>query len=163
MPRSLCLLLTLAALAAALTACGQASRVADTWQPATTATLSSDMPGEGDPALDGTEWVLESLRGHPVRRSGITLWFDDGMAGGEGGCNRYHLPYSGGEGELHWGDDSSFTAMYCDPPRLMQMETDCSIALSEVARYRKTGRRLELLDVEGGTVLTFVRPKAPLP
>ena len=153
------LFVMLVALAAALAACGGQAGPAGPPIPPENAPS-----GQGDPALDGTEWALESIRGRPIRRSGITLRFSEGRISGQAGCNRYGgVPYAGSEGRLAWNHDTLKTAKYCLPRRIMDLEDAYNSALVDAERYRKTDERLELLNAEGETILTFTRPKGALP
>jgi heat shock protein HslJ len=73
--------------------------------------------------LEGSEWVLTSLNGEtPLQGplitpqgTQITLAFEDGVAGGFGGCNAYGGPYTSDRDALSM-DEIASTAQDCLVP-----------------------------------------------
>lgn len=113
-------------------------------------------------SLEGTAWVLQSLRGQsPLAGTTITLDFAAEL-GGRAGCNHYGGSYTAAGDRLTLGM-LYMTEMYCpDPAGVMEQESAYLEALSTVARYRLAGGRLELLDDAGQVVLSFA-PAPPPP
>jgi heat shock protein HslJ len=114
-------------------------------------------------SLEGTSWVLQTLRGQAlVAGTTITLDFDSDEVGGTAGCNQYGGSYTVAGDQLTLGM-LFMTEMYCmDPDGVMAQESDYLEALATVARYRMAGERLELLDSDGQVVLSFT-PAPPAP
>jgi heat shock protein HslJ len=121
---------------------------------------SPQEPGEEpQPAIVGTQWVLTSLRGSsPIAGSEVTLLFEQGSAGGSGGCNSYGAEYMRTDPNQLNFHTIIQTEMACmEPQGVMQQETDYLSTLSETSAYRVNGDTLELLNADGQTILTFAR------
>lgn len=122
-----------------------------------------------DAGLTGGEWVLLSLRGEaPLAgvRGTLRVETEGGEPGMIGGarvrgialCNSYG-------GELRTAADGVFdvaeiesTEEYCDEPEgVMDQESAFLEALRDAAAYRLDEDRLQLLDSNGETTLTFER------
>ena len=111
------------------------------------------------PTLAGTRWVLVALgatnvaAGTTAREPFITLADNiERRISGSGGCNAMFGSYA------LTGDALAFSAigatkMACD--RGMDTESSFFSALSRVARWRITGRQLELTDATGTVVARF--------
>jgi heat shock protein HslJ len=119
--------------------------------------------GEPLPDLEGTEWVLTSLRGEsPAEGAAVTLaFFPDQYLEGDAGCNSYGADYvaSGSEFEI---PVIHRTNSACDlPDSVMQQEAVYFEALESIAAYRAVADRLEFDDAEGETILIFARKLPP--
>jgi len=126
--------------------------------PDATATPSSEN------ALEGTEWVLTSLRGESLLEgTHITLSFEDKWLSGFAGCNAYGGgPDSGGYVAADDGTltlpQLAITVMACPSPEgVMEQEQAYVEALRSAASYRLADGRLEIQDAAGETILVFVR------
>lgn len=108
-------------------------------------------------SLDGTEWVLSSLRGKPpIAQSNVTLKFERTSAGGYGGCNRYGGEVTAADGKFNLGLLSS-TSRGCLQPGVSDQERAYLKTLGEVITYEMVGDRLIVRDRAGKDVLTFTR------
>lgn len=111
-------------------------------------------------------WQLERLHGEvltPPDRKEVTATLalsPDGEASGDGGCNRFSVPYEHRNGDLSFGTITA-TKMAC--PDVMDIERGFFEALNETRRYRLEDGRLELLDGGGATlaVLQAIEPPGP--
>jgi heat shock protein HslJ len=126
--------------------------------PDATATPSSEN------ALEGTEWVLTSLRGKPLLEgTHITLSFEDKWLSGFAGCNAYGGgPDSGGYAVADDGTltlpQLAITVMACPSPEgVMEQEQAYVEALRSTASYRLADGHLEIRDAAGETILVFAR------
>jgi heat shock protein HslJ len=127
-----------------------------------TATEAPTVQAEPLPDLEGTEWVLTSLRGEdPVEGAAVTLaFFPDQYLEGDAGCNSYGADYvvSGSEFDIPVIHRTSFA---CDlPDSAMQQEAAFFEALGSIAVYRAVADRLVFDNAEGETILAFA-PKLP--
>ncbi len=111
------------------------------------------------PDLVGSEWILAELNGAGLLPgTNITLSFDEGSAGGFGGCNAY-----GGSYEKAGGGALSFSTMemtlqFClEPQGVMEQEEAYLAALQKAAAYRAVGDRLEIEDGEGELLLVLLQ------
>lgn len=108
--------------------------------------------------LNRTGWVLASLRGkRPVGGTDVTLGFVNGQVSGSSGCNSYSADYIADDGALDIGDEIMHTLVACDPVRLMDQEGSYLKALQEATSYRVVGRRLEIRNSNGDTILILVK------
>lgn len=112
--------------------------------------------------LDGTEWVLETLRGKPlVEGSNITLDFGEyhhDRFNGYSGCNWYGAGYLATDTTFSVVDGVESTDMLCNTPvGVMEQEEAYGSALGNVTTYRVTGDRLEMADEGGDTLLVFAK------
>jgi len=130
--------------------------------PATNATVVNNNGdgenGNGDATseLNGTSWTLVSLEGESiVGDTDLTLMFDDGVAGGAGGCNQFGGVYEASGSDLTFSDIVS-TLIACEDQDLMDQETAYLSALQEVTGYQMTDDdRLVLQDAAGNALLEF--------
>ncbi len=108
--------------------------------------------------LEGSEWVLSSVNGEtPLQGTQITLAFEDGVAGGFGGCNAYGGQYTRDGADLSI-DEIASTAQAClEPEGVMEQEAAYMDTLSRVASYQVADGRLELLDDAGEVRLVYTR------
>jgi heat shock protein HslJ len=155
------MIVVLLALGTLLGACGSSENPDPTNTPARSHATAT--PGS-EHLLEGTEWMLASLRGQsPLEGSQITLAFKDGGLGGFAGCNAYGGgPDSGryitaGDGSLTI-PEIAITAMAClSPQGIMEQEQAYVEALRRAAIYRLADSRLEIQDASGETILIFAR------
>lgn len=120
-------------------------------------------PAEVTPALDGTEWVLESIDGAPlVEGTNVTLEFGDGRYNGYSGCNFYGGEYSSNETTLRFLSGPT-TAIGCNGP-ILQQEERYSRAFgydTEVGYHVSTGR-LELSGADDTRLVFVEQPQLPM-
>ena len=117
------------------------------------------LPAVVDPALEDTEWSLESLNGgRLLDGSRITLNLGGEGFGGYSGCNNYGGKYGAADGGALRFGSFAVTAMACSTPEgVMEQEQAYVSALSQASTYRLQGTRLEIQDAAGRTVLVFAR------
>ena len=110
----------------------------------------------GTAALEG-EWTLLTLNGASLLPdSTINATFEDGQVSGHSGCNSYGGPYTSTGSRLHFGM-VAMTMMACLDEDVMAQEQAYAEALSNVAKFRLDGDRLELLDKSGAAILVYAR------
>jgi len=139
-----------------LAACGPAPTSAPdttTAEPRSTATPKASVP------LEGTEWVLASLRGHnPVAGSLLTLaFFEDKYMEGSAGCNTFGVDYAITGQEFHTATIHRTNFECEDPPGIMPQDQAFFEALASIAAYRATEDRLVFDDAAGETILVYAR------
>lgn len=107
-------------------------------------------------SLEG-EWTLLTLNGAPLLPdSTINATFEDGQISGHSGCNSYGGPYTSTGSRLRFGM-VAMTMMACLDEDVMAQEQAYAEALSNVAKFRLEGDRLELLDKSGTAILVYAR------
>ena len=107
------------------------------------------------PSLEGTAWILKTLRGRtPSVAATATLRFDGGRAQGTDGCNRYSAPVAVEGANITIGPRAATTNMAC-PPDIMKQADGFMAALTSAARYRVSGGELRLLGGDGVLLATF--------
>lgn len=125
---------------------------------------------EVDPGLAGGEWVLVSLHGEaPISGVRTTLHFEtsedaqpgtilDATIGGNTGCNNYGGEIRAAAGGVFSVPEIASNAEGCNEPEgVMEHERGFLEALRNAAGYRLEGDRLQLLNGDGETTLTFER------
>lgn len=127
---------------------------------------ASDAPGSPSaaaPALVGTSWVLDALKGAPpVKDSTVTASVDsNGSVSGSGGCNRYRAKFTVTEGNLRLDAPPVSTMMACDDA-VMAQEAAFLTALEGVRSFEVKGQRLTLHDESGTTILGFTAASSEL-
>jgi putative lipoprotein len=114
--------------------------------------------------LEGTRWVVRELNGKPVPASlpqepHLIFQADSRRVSGSGGCNRLT---GGFERD---GDRLDFSAIARTGAACIGggMDTDDAMAagLGRVRRVRLSGRRLDLLDEAGATLITLEAASTP--
>jgi heat shock protein HslJ len=111
-------------------------------------------------ALVGSRWRLWEIEGGAVPAD-AGAWVEIGPEGigGTSGCNRFGMRYSSkpanGKADGVKVGDLLQTQILCVEPTLTR-ENRMFGALREVARLRRTGTRLEVLDRQGRAALSFV-------
>ena len=104
-----------------------------------------------------TEWSVVTIDGKslPTKRE-ATLSFDDtGRAGGTSGCNRFNGAVDNKEGGLSFGL-MAVTQMAC-PADMGAQEKAFFAALGRVQGFSMGAEVLDLLDVDGNTVMQLVQ------
>jgi putative lipoprotein len=108
--------------------------------------------------LEGTQWTLSALRGAPVGAAAETpnllLQADQKLASGTSGCNRFSGNYTLAGDRLTFGHAVS-TRMMCI--KGMEQEQAFLEAMIAVASWKIDGKRLELRDARGQSILQFVK------
>jgi heat shock protein HslJ len=107
------------------------------------------------PSLNGTKWRLTHLAGQPVlTETEVTLNLDDGVLGGNDGCNSYGGSYLSEGNTIKVGTDIISTMMYCNEQ--IQTQTNAYYqALLEAATFKLSGEKLSLLDSSGTILAEF--------
>ena len=120
-------------------------------------------PGSG--ALEGTEWVLTSLKGQSlIEGTEINLYFEDAFLGGSMTCNGYGGgPDSGkyiaaNDGTLTLGEYFAVTVQLCSEPQgIMEQEAAYIDALLSAESYHVVDDRLEMGNAAGQIILVYAR------
>ena len=102
--------------------------------------------------LDNTTWVLSAPLGASDGIE-VTLAFDDGMASGYAGCNRFHGSYHLTGDDFSMGPLAS-TRMFCDDDA-MALERKVLDRLARAASAHIADGSLTLLDSNGDVLLEF--------
>ena len=138
--------------------CALAAACAVACTPDTGATSEPDEPPTQTVALVGTHWWVEDIDGGGViDRARTTVgFFEDGRAGGSGGCNRWNGSFTLEGDRISFGP-AAVTRRMC-VPALMDQEQKFLEALGRVQRVEiaPTGL-LHLQDAAGETVLRASR------
>jgi heat shock protein HslJ len=107
----------------------------------------------GNDPLDGTSWELVSIgENPPVKKSHITISFENGQVRGNSGCNTY-----GGEYKVR-GDRIEFgvletTLMACADPALMELESMFTRFLGETEQFEIVDEQLRVYNAEGEALI----------
>jgi heat shock protein HslJ len=148
------------ALAAILAACaGQpATPGVPTGEPTQPQTETPVLPETG--GLENTSWNLVSFgpageETPVVEGSNVTLVFEEGRAGGQGGCNSYSGEYKLDGQQISFENVAS-TLKACIDEAVNQQEMDYFQALNQVNRFELNGENLTLFYADQG-VLNFIR------
>lgn len=113
------------------------------------------------PPLEGTSWELLAFVGpepmpaavtDKVPGSSVTLAFDDGSAGGSGGCNSYGGSYEQNGSELTFAEMVS-TMMACADQGVTDQEARYLGELESVTHFVAVGDVLWLGTAEGGALI----------
>lgn len=113
----------------------------------------------GAPALEGTNWLLESFASADGQATAalegvqVTALFADGQVSGSAGCNNYSGGYTVDGSSLTVGPLVS-TMMACIGP-VMDQETAYLTALQSAASYAIVDGTLQISDAAGQVVLTY--------
>jgi heat shock protein HslJ len=125
------------------------------------ADLTAEAELQNPVALEGTPWRLLSYidgKGNQVDvlpGSQITALFEGGNLSGNAGCNEYNASYQLQEDKLTLGNAAS-TMKYCGTPEgVMEQEGAYLTALAQTATYKIVENRLQLLNADGKTILTY--------
>jgi heat shock protein HslJ len=122
------------------------------------ATATPDPSPTPSAVLVDTDWVLVSLNANPLNdNTQITLNFEEASLDGSAGCNTYRGSYAASDDSLR-PSGAYWTEMACPEPKgIMDQEKAYLDALTEAARYRVEGDRLEVQNAIGETILVYVR------
>jgi len=159
------LLIALLLVSTSLVACATPTKVtvgtaSETATPTQPATETPTPTTEAEADLEGTLWTLDSYlnsEGESVDvlpDTRITLEFKDGKIGGRAGCNTYFASYEI-EGDSLTVGVIGVTEMYCAPEALMTQEGEYLAALQSAALYRVVDDKLEIVNGDGETLLSF--------
>jgi heat shock protein HslJ len=109
--------------------------------------------------LEGTEWVLSSLRGDEIvgGKSWTLGFFPDDYMEGKAGCNHYGTDYAADGQDFHVSEIHRTDSSCEEPPGVMAQDQAFFEALASVASYRASEDRLEFDDPGGETVLVYTR------
>ena len=109
------------------------------------------------PPLEGMSWQVAAVVAEDGERLDIpddvstTVTFEEGTAGGSGGCNRWSAPYELDGSALRIGDAAA-TMMAC-PGAAGEVEAAFLGALPRVSAWAGGDVGVELLDPSGETLL----------
>ena len=139
-----------------LAACGRAvtpAPNATTAEPRATATPNVSIP------LDGTEWVLASLRGDNLAAGpSLTLvFYPENYMEGTAGCNSYGVDYTASGREFHIAQIHRTDFECEEPPGIMPQDQAFFETLASIAAYQATEDRLEFDNAAGETILVYAR------
>jgi heat shock protein HslJ len=125
--------------------------------PAVTPAPKTAATGAALAVHEGSEWVLNSLRGERLLEgTRITLNFGKDGFDGVAGCNNYGGGYSIDDGGRFSPTEVFLTAIACSAPEgAMEQEKEYIQALGSARNYRQADGLLELADDGGETVLVF--------
>jgi heat shock protein HslJ len=136
--------------------------VLDLWADAGQMVFQRAEPPGTAVSLEDTLWQLASYgdgQGNLVDvllDAEVTAEFSDGQIAGSAGCNRYSASYSL-EGSAIALGPVAVTRMICAAPDgIMEQEHGYLVALGSATAYRIDGDSLELTDVNGVVLATFV-------
>lgn len=109
-----------------------------------------------DDPLDGTSWVLITIRGaKPIDGTRITAEFKEEAIRGSAGCNSYFGSYKIRSNEIEISEIGS-TLMACmEPEGIMDQEQLFTSFLSDAQEYRLDDGLLQIFRSDG-EALTFV-------
>jgi len=109
--------------------------------------------------LEGTEWVLASMRGDdPVAGSSLTLaFYPDNYMEGTAGCNSYGVDYTVSGQEFHIAEIHRTDFECEDPPGIMAQDEVFFEALASIAAYQAAEDRLAFSNAAGDTILVYDR------
>jgi heat shock protein HslJ len=148
-----------------LTACtGQAVIQEPTEAPVPTGTSPAGQPppdlAPGD--LEGVTWRLVAFidrKGNQksvLSEARLTIEFNGEQVSGSAGCNQFFASYLV-DGESLTFSNGGVKEMYCTSPEgIMEQEAGYLAALQSVDTYRIADGRLQMMDDQGRTVLTYV-------
>ena len=131
---------------------------------ATAEDLFFEVTAQGETALSGTEWTLESVRGKPVVDATLTLEFGEKAHGGFSGfdgCNYFGARYLADETNFEIVSGILSTAIGCETEAIEARATAYTSALSDATTYSITDGRLAFADEMEDTVLTFTDTEQP--
>lgn len=133
--------------------------------PATPGDEPSTPEAEAGEGLANTAWSLESFgpvgsEVPLVEGSAITLVFEDGQAGGNGGCNSYGSDYTVEGDSLSFGLINT-TLMACMDNAVTEQEGRYLAALQTAESFEMTGDTLTIFYDGGEGALNFTATAAP--
>jgi heat shock protein HslJ len=119
-------------------------------------------PPEGEEVelvLEGTNWRLAEINGEmPLANTEVTLSFNEGILGGNAGCNSYGGDYVVGPGGALQIGDVFRTLMAClEPDGVMEQEEAYLSTLERGNSYVIDGDTLIIMDAAGVSILIFNR------
>ena len=118
-------------------------------------TLAVCNAGGQSQSLEGTNWVLESLRGESaLSETTVMAGFQvDGRMSGSTGCNNYNAAYTT-DGDTITISPGATTLMACPTP-IMAQESAFLDVLASATTYKIEGDEMELKDASGAVIAKF--------
>jgi len=107
--------------------------------------------------LEGTNWMLESLRGKSaLSETTVTADFQvDGKMSGSASCNNYNAIYEVDGDNISIGPAAA-TRMFCpEPDGIMEQEVQYLAALETASTYLIEVDKMEIRTAEGALAATF--------
>ncbi len=117
--------------------------------------LAACNAGGQSQSLEGTNWVLESLRGESaLSETTVMAGFQvDGRMSGSTGCNNYNAAYTT-DGDTITISPGATTLMACPTP-IMAQESAFLDVLASATTYKIEGDEMELKDASGAVIAKF--------
>ena len=117
--------------------------------------LAACSAGGQSQTLDGTTWMLESLRGESaLSETTATAEFQvDSTMSGSTGCNNYNAAYTT-DGDMITISPGATTLMACPSP-IMAQESAFLDALASATTFNIEGAELELINASGAVTAKF--------
>jgi heat shock protein HslJ len=118
-------------------------------------TLAACSAGGQSQSLDGTNWVLESLRRESALSvTTITAGFQgNGRMSGSTGCNKYNAANTT-DGDMITISPGATTLMACPTPIMIQESAFLDV-LASATTYKIEGDEMELKDASGDVIAKF--------
>ena len=119
--------------------------------------LAACSAGGQSQSLEGTNWLLESLRGESaLSETTVTANFsEDGTLSGSAGCNNYNATYEVDGDNISIGPATA-TRMFCpEPDGVMEQEVQYLAALETASTYLIEADKMEMRTAEGALAATF--------
>src|SRR5262249_8706414 len=106
--------------------------------------------------LEGSSWVLSSLRGQPVSSApAITLRVAEASVTGSDGCNRFRAPVTLDGNTFQVRTEAMVSPNMACGPQLMTRASAFTAALRQARMARVEAKRLTLLGEDGAVLATF--------
>ncbi len=117
--------------------------------------LAACSAGGQSQTLEGTNWMLESLRGESaLSETTVTVEFQvDSKMSGSTGCNNYNAAYTT-DGDMITISPGAITLMACPTP-IMAQESAFLDVLASATTYKIEGDEMELKDASGAVIAKF--------
>jgi heat shock protein HslJ len=118
--------------------------------------LAACSGGGQSQTLEGTNWVLESLRGKSaLSEITVTAGFQvDGRTSGSAGCNNYNAIYEVDGDNISIGPAAA-TRMFCPEPKGIVQEVQYLAVLETASTYLIEVDKMEIRTAEGALAATF--------
>jgi len=117
--------------------------------------LTACSAGGQSQTLEGTNWLLESLRGESVlSETTVTAGFQvNGRMSGSTGCNNYNAAYTT-DGDMITISPGATTLMACPTPIIAQGSAFLDM-LASATTYKIEGNEMEFKDNSGAVIAKF--------
>jgi heat shock protein HslJ len=118
--------------------------------------LAACSAGGQSQTLEGTNWILESLRvNNALSETTVTTAFQvDGKMNGSAGCNKYNAAYTT-DGDMITITGGATTLLACPTP-IMAQESDFLDVLASATTYKIEGYEMELKDASGAVISSLL-------